>query len=577
MQIIRRESVDTDQLPDDLPPLLKRIYAARDIRDAAQLDYSLNALLPYSQLHGIDEAVAVLESSIRTRQRILIVADFDADGATACALAIRGLTAMGARDVRYVVPNRFEYGYGLSPEIVAVAAEQQPDLIVTVDNGIASVEGVRAALDREMRVIITDHHLPPAELPAAHAIVNPNLNGDPFPSKYLAGVGVMFYVLIALRARLREENWFDSQGLEVPNLAQWLDLVALGTVADVVPLDHNNRILVAQGLKRMRSGTCCAGIRALLAAAGRQLKQVNAMDLGFFVAPRLNAAGRLTDMTLGIECLLTDNDDSAKAMAGELDALNRERRELQNTMHDDAEQHLAELKNLADSSELPLGVCLYREDWHQGLVGLVASRVKEQLHRPVIAFAPAGDGENLKGSARSIPGVHVRDALDAVATRHPGLVTKFGGHAMAAGLSLAQANYRAFAEAFAEEVGRQLEGETPVGQIYTDGDLDVRDLSLCTAELIATAGPWGQGFPEPVFDGEFEVVERKIVGGRHLSLKLKPVSGNRPIKAIAFGTDDSQWPEQVERVAVAYRLDIDTFGGRRQLQLMIDYLRPLYS
>lgn len=577
MRIIRRACPEIDHLPDDLHPLLKRLYAARDIHHPKQLDYSLNALLPYSQLHGISEAVSLLKEVIESGQRILIVADFDADGATACALAVRGLTAMGAKDVRYVVPNRFEYGYGLSPEIVAVAAEQQPDLIVTVDNGIASVDGVRAALDHNIRVIITDHHLPPSDLPAAHAIVNPNLTGDPFPSKYLAGVGVMFYVLIALRAALRDDGWFERQSLAEPNLAQWLDLVALGTVADVVPLDHNNRILVAQGLKRVRSASCCAGIRALLAVAGRNPRAATATDFGFFIAPRLNAAGRLTDMTLGIECLLTNNDESAKAMAKQLDSLNRERRELQNNMHDDAEKHLADLR-LAEAHNWPAGLCLYREDWHQGLVGLVASRVKEQIHRPVIAFAPAGDGVSLKGSARSIPGVHVRDALDAVATRHPGLVTKFGGHAMAAGLSLSLEHYDAFAAAFAEEVERQLDGEIPVGQILSDGDLEGHDLSLRTAELIAGAGPWGQGFPEPIFDGEFEVIERKVVGGRHLSLKLKPVNGTssaKPIKAIAFGTDDSQWPVRVERVTVAYRLDVDTFAGRRQLQLMVDHLTPL--
>ncbi len=574
MQIIRRNQPSVDHLPGDLPPLLKRLYAARDIRDAKELDYSLNALLPYSQLHGIAGAVSLLKEVIEAGQRILIVADFDADGATACALAVRGLTAMGARDVRYVVPNRFEYGYGLSPEIVTVAAEQQPDLIVTVDNGIASVDGVGAACERGIRVLITDHHLPPKQLPAADAIVNPNLDNDPFPSKYLAGVGVMFYVLIALRTALRDDGWFRNQLLEEPNLAQWLDLVALGTVADVVPLDHNNRILVAQGLKRIRNGVSCAGIRALLSVAGRDPQKATATDFGFFIAPRLNAAGRLTDMTLGIECLLTNNDESAKSMAKQLDALNRERRELQNTMHDDAEQHLADL-SLGEDHAWPAGLCLYREDWHQGLVGLVASRVKEQIHRPVIAFAPAGDDRNLKGSARSIPGVHVRDVLDAVATRHPGLVSKFGGHAMAAGLSLALEDYEAFAKAFAEEVDRHLGGETPVGQILSDGELGNGDLSLHTAELIAGAGPWGQGFPEPVFDGEFEVVERKVVGGRHLSLKLKPASGNRPVKAIAFGTDDSQWPARVERVTAAYRLDVDTFAGRRQLQLMVDYLAPL--
>ena len=577
MQIIRRDCPEVDHLPDNLHPLLKRVYAARDIQEPTQLDYSLSGLHPYGDLHGIDDAVALLQRVIAAGRRILIVADFDADGATACALAVRGLTAMGAQDVRYVVPNRFEYGYGLSPEIVAVAAEQQPDLIMTVDNGIASVDGVTAARERGMQVIITDHHLAPQTLPAADAIVNPNLPHDPFPSKYLAGVGVMFYVLIALRVQLRAQGWFEQQGLEVPNLAQWLDLVALGTVADVVPLDHNNRILVAQGLMRMRSHSSCAGIRALLTVAGRQPQQVTAMDLGFCVAPRLNAAGRLTDMTVGIECLLTNTDESAKAMARQLDTLNRQRRDLQDSMHEDAEQYVAELRELTETGdELPSGLCLYREDWHQGLVGLVAARVKDQIHRPVIAFAPAADGTNaLKGSARSIPGVHIRDALAAVATRHPHVITKFGGHAMAAGLSLEATNYEAFAMAFADEIDRMLGGEVPVGTILSDGGLEPRELSVRTAEVIARGGPWGQGFPEPVFDGEFELVERKIVGGRHLSLKLQPPGTNRPIKAIAFGTDDSHWPARVDRVAAAFRLDIDTYGGRRQLQLMVEHLTPL--
>lgn len=577
MQIIRRDCPEVDHLPDNLHPLLKRVYAARDIQEPTQLDYSLSGLHPYGDLHGIDDAVALLQRVIAAGRRILIVADFDADGATACALAVRGLTAMGAQDVRYVVPNRFEYGYGLSPEIVAVAAEQQPDLIMTVDNGIASVDGVTAARERGMQVIITDHHLAPQTLPAADAIVNPNLPHDPFPSKYLAGVGVMFYVLIALRVQLRAQGWFEQQGLEVPNLAQWLDLVALGTVADVVPLDHNNRILLAQGLMRMRSHSSCAGIRALLTVAGRQPQQVTAMDLGFCVAPRLNAAGRLTDMTVGIECLLTNTDESAKAMARQLDTLNRQRRDLQDSMHEDAEQYVAELRELTETGdELPSGLCLYREDWHQGLVGLVAARVKDQIHRPVIAFAPAADGTNaLKGSARSIPGVHIRDALAAVATRHPHVITKFGGHAMAAGLSLEATNYEAFAMAFADEIDRMLGGEVPVGTILSDGGLEPRELSVRTAEVIARGGPWGQGFPEPVFDGEFELVERKIVGGRHLSLKLQPPGTNRPIKAIAFGTDDSHWPARVDRVAAAFRLDIDTYGGRRQLQLMVEHLTPL--
>lgn len=573
MQIVRRPVSTVDHLPDDLHPLLKRVYAARDIRNPAELDYSLSSLLPFEALHGIEQAAGLLADAVMTGRRILIVADFDADGATACALAIRGLTALGAVDVRYVVPNRFEYGYGLSPAIVEVAAAQQPDVLITVDNGIASVDGVAAARQYGMQVLITDHHLPGPALPAADAIVNPNLPDDPFPSKHLAGVGVMFYVLIALRTRLREKNWFAQRGVPEPNLAQWLDLVALGTVADVVPLDHNNRILVAQGLARIRAGQCCRGIRALLTLSGRAPERIGAADLGFAVAPRLNAAGRLTDMRLGIECLLADSDEAAQAMARQLDELNRERRELQAAMHEDAEQHLEALV-LADAGAERCGICLYQDDWHQGLVGLVASRVKDQLHRPVIAFAPAGDG-SLKGSARSIHGVHIRDVLDAVATRHPDLIDRFGGHAMAAGLTLPAASFEAFATAFDAEVRRQLNGSSPVGTILSDGELGIPELSMQTAELIAGAGPWGQGFPEPVFDGVFELVERRIVGGRHLSLQVRAEGGNRPIKAIAFQTDDADWPSGVDRVAVAYRLDIDRFRGRPQLQLMIEHVKPL--
>ncbi|MEX2515464.1 MAG: single-stranded-DNA-specific exonuclease RecJ [Gammaproteobacteria bacterium] len=573
MQIIRRPDAGTDHLPENLHPLLKRLYASRAVAAPGELDYSLKALLPHTALSNIDHAAVLLADALAAGKRILIVADFDADGATACALAVRGLTALGAKDVRYIVPNRFDYGYGLSPEIVAVAAEQNPDVIVTVDNGIASVAGVAAAKQHGMQVVVTDHHLPGHELPAADAIVNPNLRDDPFPSKCLAGVGVMFYVLIALRAVLRERDWFNAQSISEPNLAQWLDLVALGTVADMVPLDHNNRILVAQGLARIRSQACCPGINALLKLSGRQPAGITASDLGFAVAPRLNAAGRLTDMTVGIECLLTDSAEAATAMARQLDQLNHERREIQATMHEDADQILRDLA-LAEGADA-MGVCLYRDDWHQGLVGLVAGRVKDELHRPVIAFAPAGDGINLKGSARSIPGVHIRDALDAVATQNPGLIAKFGGHAMAAGLSLDAACLEPFAEAFDMEVRRQLNGDDPVGRIISDGPLPAGSLSMQVAKLIAEAGPWGQGFPEPVFDGEFELLERKIVGGRHLRLQLKAPDSQKPVNAIAFSTVDHDWPEQVQRVSVAYRLDINHFAGRRELQLMVDWVKPL--
>ncbi|MBI3899921.1 MAG: single-stranded-DNA-specific exonuclease RecJ [Gammaproteobacteria bacterium] len=499
---------------------------------------------------------------------IFYVQNFDADGATSCALVVRALREMGAAHVSYVVPNRFEYGYGLTPEIVALAAQHEPNLIITVDNGISSVDGVRAARDRGIRVLVTDHHLPGAVLPAADAIVNPNQPGCDFPSKNLAGVGVAFYVMAALRSQLRARGWFSERNLPEPNLARWLDLVALGTVADVVPLDHNNRILVAQGLARIQAGRVSAGIRAIATVAGRVCERLSATDLGFCIAPRLNAAGRLTDMSLGIECLLTDDPAAAATMAARLDELNRERRSIEAEMQ---EQALAAVRSLhLQSASIPRGLCLFDESWHQGVVGLVAARVKEKFHRPVIAFARGTDGD-IKGSARSVPGLHIRDALDAVATRHPQLLRKFGGHAMAAGLTLAQGAFDEFARAFDEEVSRWLSDDDLCGKIISDGELTPAELTLQLAELVRAGGPWGSGFPEPVFDGVFDLLDRRVVGGKHLKCKLRPAAGARPLDAILFNANTTDAPD---RVRAAYRLDVNEYQGNRSLQLVVEHLEP---
>ena len=567
-RIVRRITT-TAKLSADLHPVLARLYAARAVQSVGELDLSLERLLPPDALKHMDAAVALLEASLRAGQRILIVADFDTDGATSCALAVRALRTMGAHDVRYVVPNRFEYGYGLTPEIVAVAAQQQPDLLITVDNGISSVEGVRAAKALGMRVLITDHHLPGAELPAADAIVNPSQPGDNFPSKNLAGVGVIFYVILALRAQLRTSGWFTEKNIPEPNLARMLDLVALGTVADVVPLDHNNRILVAQGLKRINQGQTVPGIRALLEVAGRATGRLAASDLGFVVAPRLNAAGRLTDMSLGIECLLTEDEATAFEMAKQLDTLNRERRTIEAGMQ---EQALGALDKLHLDGDLPHGLCLFDETWHQGVIGILASRIKDRVHRPVIAFAKASDSE-IKGSARSVPGLHIRDALDAVAAHHPGLLNKFGGHAMAAGLSLPRTHFETFRAAFAEEVARHLETDDLTGKVLSDGELIAEDITMELAQSLRAGGPWGQGFPEPLFDGQFEVIGSRVVGEKHLRLTLRQPQGCT-IEAIAFNRA-AQQPSTGSRVEAAYRLDINSYQGNQTLQLVIEYLVPV--
>ncbi len=570
--IIRRSRRDQSaHLPDDLHPVLRRVYAARGLLRADQLQRGLDRLLPASQLMGMEAAVDLLGTALMERRRILVIGDFDADGATSTALAVRVLRACGAAHVEYLVPDRFRYGYGLTPGIVRVAVDRAPDLIVTVDNGISSIDGVRAAKEAGIRVLVTDHHLPGQRLPDADAIVNPNQPGDEFASKNLAGVGVMFYLLAGLRARLRQEGWFTRQGLKEPILADYLDLVALGTVADVVPLDHNNRVLVEQGLRRIRAGRACPGIQALLEVAGRSPRRAVASDLGFFAGPRINAAGRLEDMSIGIECLLADDPGRARELAAQLNDLNLERRAIEDRMREEA---LAEVErlHLEDGAGLPVGLCLYDGDWHQGVVGLVASRVKDRVHRPVIAFAPGENGE-LKGSARSVPGLHIRDALDEIATTHPGLIDRFGGHAMAAGLSLQPERLEDFRVAFDAQVRRHLGADDLRGMVWSDGELAPSELNLELAEALRYGGPWGQGFPEPVFDGRFRVERRRVVGDRHLKMTVRPEQGDIALDAIAFGFPLERMPDEGSRMHLAYRLDVNEYRGLRGLQLLVEWLQ----
>ncbi|WP_053980850.1 single-stranded-DNA-specific exonuclease RecJ [Marinagarivorans algicola] len=569
---IMARTVPSNSMLTDVAPVLARIYAARGVLDNAQLDYSLKHLFRPSQLKGIEQALTLLLAARAKQQRILIVGDFDADGATSTTVAVRCLRALGFNSVDYLVPNRFEYGYGLTPEIVTVAKQFEPDLLITVDNGISSIEGVAAAQAAGMKVLVTDHHLPGAQLPSAGAIVNPNQQGCEFPTKNCAGVGVIFYVLSALRAAMQSEYYSQKPA---PNFAQFLDLVSLGTVADVVPLDHNNRIFVQQGLLRMRAGLACEGIKAIAKVAGREITKLRASDLGFMVGPRLNAAGRLDDMSLGIRCLLTDDPTEALALASELDALNKERRAIEGSMQADAAVILEAL-NHNNEDEALSGVCLYQSDWHQGVIGILASRVKDKLHRPTIVFAD--DSESiLKGSGRSVAGIHLRDVLDEVAAKNPGMLTKFGGHAMAAGLSLEKHHLLNFQKSFNEVVAQKAgqEGLTPV--LFTDGALTSEDFNLPLAEALENAGPWGQAFPEPTFSGEFILVNQRIVGQKHLKLVLAlPQNPQQTMDAISFNVDVSVWPNDTcHRVLVVYKLQVNEFNGRRNVQLLIDYIEAL--
>ncbi len=562
-------------LGDHLPPFLQRIYLARGVQSPQDLALRLQYLADNSRLKGLSEAIALLREALDQGQRILVVGDFDADGATSTALTVSVLRALGA-DCRYLVPNRFEYGYGLTPEIVQLAAEQQPHLIITVDNGIASVEGVEEAKRFGIKVLVTDHHLPGADLPDADAIVNPNQPGCEFLSKHAAGVGVAFYVLSSLKSALRESGWFARKGMAEINLADYLDLVALGTVADLVPLDRNNRILVEQGLRRMRAARCRPGILALLAVAQKDYRQLRSSDLGFIVGPRLNAAGRLDDMSLGIECLLTEDPLEARHLAQKLDALNRQRKTIEEEMKRDAEQQLLQLADLDSASRW--GLSLYDENWHQGVIGILASRIKERLHRPTIVFAPADpeatSGDDwLKGSARSIQGLHMRDALDLVAKRHPHLLQKFGGHAMAAGMTIRLKDFTAFSEAFDAVVRESLSADHLEAVVYSDGVLADEELSMEAVDLLGKAGPWGQQFPEPKFDDEFHVVQSKVLKERHLKLVLSRAASGQLYDAIQFNSD---WVRQSPpgKARVVYRPDINEFRGERKLQLLVDYLEP---
>ncbi len=551
--------------------LTQRILANRGLNPEANINYDLASLLPFHQLTDINKAVKLLFEALNQQQKILIVGDFDADGATSAALCKLVMEKFGAKNIQYLVPNRFDYGYGLSPELVELAKEQLPDLIITVDNGISSIAGVKRAKELGIKVLVTDHHLAGDELPMADAIVNPNQPDDNFPSKNLAGVGVLFYVLLALRSFLREQNWFSDKGIDEPNLAHYLDLVALGTVADLVPLDYNNRILVKQGLRLIKAGKARPGILELLTLAKRKVNKVKSSDLGFAIGPRLNAAGRLDDMSIGIECLLADDKKSAYDFAQILHSLNSDRQEVEQDMQQDA-MSLLEQQDLVLSDEQSL--CLYQEHWHQGVVGLLASRVKDKINKPCIVFAN-DTNEMLKGSARSVQQVHIRDALAIVDAKYPQLIHKYGGHAMAAGLSLEKKHYSKFCQVFDEAVKIILNGQSIENVIETDGELAANDFQISSVHAIDSIGPFGQAFPEPSFSGEFDVLNQRIVGGNHLKLTLRHPDNGQTVSAIAFRVEPMDWQNKAQRVKIVYQLDINDYFEQEELQLLIQYIERL--
>lgn len=571
---LRRRTVDESVvLPQQLHPLLKRLYASRGVRGEQDLERGVKGMLPWQQLNGMDKAVEILHNAFREGLRIIVVGDFDADGATSTALSVLGLRSLGCQNISYLVPNRFEDGYGLSPEVVDQAHARGAQMILTVDNGISSHSGVERAHALGIPVVVTDHHLPGPELPVADAIVNPNLVDCEFPSKSLAGVGVAFYLMLAMRAHLRNCGWFEQQGLAIPNIAELLDLVALGTVADVVPLDTNNRILTWQGLSRIRAGKCRPGIKALLEVANREPQKLAASDLGFALGPRLNAAGRLDDMSVGVALLLSENIAEARMLANELDALNQTRKEIEQGMQVEALTLCQQLEHSHD--ELPYGLAMYHPEWHQGVVGILASRIKERFNRPVIAFAPAGDG-TLKGSGRSVQGVHMRDALERLDTLYPGMMLKFGGHAMAAGLSLEEAKFEEFRQRFGDLIGEWLDPALLQGVIWSDGAISAQEMTLEIAEMLRDAGPWGQMFPEALFDGKFRLLQQRLVGERHLKVMVEPIGGGPLIDGIAFNVDTACWPDNgVREVELAFKLDVNEFRGNRSVQLLIDHIWPL--
>ncbi|ELB2257426.1 single-stranded-DNA-specific exonuclease RecJ [Vibrio parahaemolyticus] len=575
IEIQRRPEPDLSLLPDSIPPILKRIYINRGITDIAQLETSARGLHSYQKLGGIEQAVELLFQAIQEQKRIIVVGDFDADGATSSALSVLALRMLGSNNVDYLVPNRFEDGYGLSPEVVDQALELGAEMIMTVDNGVSSIEGVRYAKENGITVLVTDHHLPGQVLPEVDAMVNPNLDSCAFPSKALAGVGVAFYLMMALCVHMRKHNWFAQQGMQEPKLMELIDLVALGTVADVVPLDENNRILVHQGLQRIRAGKARPGIQALIEVAKRDARRMVASDFGFALGPRINAAGRLDDMSFGVELLMCNNIHAARRMASELDGLNQTRKEIEEGMKQEA-MAFCERLQFGENSELPYGLSLFQRDWHQGVIGILASRIKEKFHRPVIAFADGGEG-TIKGSCRSIPGLHMRDALDFIDTQNPGLIIKFGGHAMAAGLTIKEQDFERFSRLFDEVVKKELDEAALKGVILTDGDLKPEEFSMHIAEQLRAGGPFGQAFPEPIFDGEFKVLHQKLVGEKHLKLMLEPLYKGHPtnvmIDGIAFNVDLRRWPDaSVKTVRLAYKLDVNEFRGNQSLQLMIDHI-----
>jgi len=575
--IIRRNVEISDELQNsDLHPLLKKIYANRGITRLNQVNYNLKNLVDFALLKDIDIASEIVAQAIVQQKRILIIGDFDVDGATSCAVMMRSLKAMGLNNIDYLVPNRFDFGYGLSPEIVDVAAELQPkpDLIVTVDNGISSIDGVDRANELGIEVVVTDHHLAGDTLPLAAAIVNPNQPGCSFPEKTIAGVGVAFYLMLAVRAVLREKNWFDENKKE-PNMARFLDLVALGTVADVVPLDDNNRILIEYGLQRIRANKGCSGINALLTIAGKSIEGCSSQDFGFIIGPRLNAAGRLDDMSIGIECLLCDNYEQAFKYAATLNQINLQRREIESDMLKQATDLLEkQISRLDNSVALPKAMALYDEQWHQGVVGLLASRIKEKYHRPVIAFADSGNGE-IKGSGRSITGLHIRDALDAVSKKHNNLIEKFGGHAMAAGLTLQRKNFSQFQQAFNQQVESMLRPQDLENICETDGPVDESFMNMDTSELFKYASPWGQLFPEPVFDDVFKISNWKIVGEKHLKMDLVKEGTGAYYAAIAFNKTDKDLPSGEDDIRIVFRLDVNEFRGKRSLQLIVQHIEAV--
>jgi single-stranded-DNA-specific exonuclease len=569
LHIERRTPILPHPIDASLPPLLDKLYRHRGVTDIAQVQTQLKQLHHYNQMKGLEQAVLLIVEAITQEKNICIIGDFDADGATSTAICMLSLRDFGHQKVTYLVPNRFDFGYGLSPEIVEVAAKEGAEFIITVDNGISCLAGVEAAKQRGLQVVVTDHHLPGATLPAADAIVNPNQVGCEFMSKNLAGVGVAFYLMLATKSKLEEQQWFTQQGLPTPNLAKYLDIVALGTVADVVPLDKNNRVLVHQGLQRIRSGIARPGIRAILDIANRPCQKISSTDLGFVIGPRLNAAGRLDDMSLGIECLLVDDDYQARQMAARLDALNLERREIESSMQEEA---IKALESLAfQAKDVPAGIVLYKEDYHQGVIGILAGRIKEKYYRPTIVFAMQ-DEKKVKGSARSIPGVHIRDVLEHISAQNPGLIIKFGGHAMAAGLSLATENLARFTALFEAAIAEATEGLPEQDVLLSDGELKSHEISLENASLLKLSVPWGQTFEEPLFDGVFQLKSQRIVGKNHL--KMVVAQDGVEFDAIAFNVDLNLWPnKQARQVNMAYRLDINEFRGQISVQLLVQALQ----